>query len=60
MIRNPRYNNVGTIDCELEHPIFGWIPFTANPNDVEEHGRYLYQQIVNGVYGPVAPADLEE
>jgi hypothetical protein len=33
----------GTIDCDFEHPKYGWIPFTADPNDVEEHGRAIYE-----------------
>jgi hypothetical protein len=41
-IRNPQYNSIGTIDCEIEHPVYGWIPFTASPDDVEEHGRAIY------------------
>ena len=31
--RNRKYNIHGTIDCEIEHPIHGWIPFTADPAD---------------------------
>lgn len=31
--RNPQYNAAGTIDCEIEHPALGWIPFTARPSD---------------------------
>ena len=31
--RNPFFNNIGTIDCEIEHPVFGWIPFTCSPDD---------------------------
>jgi hypothetical protein len=31
--RNPKYNSNGTIDCEINHPQHGWIPFTANPED---------------------------
>lgn len=42
MIRNPSFNKHGTIDCEIEHPLYGWIPFTASPDDVEEHGREVY------------------
>ncbi len=26
--RNFKRNNVGGIDCELEHPAYGWIPYT--------------------------------
>jgi hypothetical protein len=32
-IRNPIYNVFGTIDCEINHPDYGWIPFTASPDD---------------------------
>jgi hypothetical protein len=31
--RNPIYTKNGWIDCEIEHPVYGWIPFTCNPND---------------------------
>ena len=52
--RNPKYNRHGTIDCEINHPQYGWIPFTASPNDVAEHGREIYSAIV--VSGtPIAP-----
>lgn len=36
----------GRIDCEINHPRFGWIPFTADPNDVEPHGRAIHAEIV--------------
>lgn len=53
-VRNPRYNHMGTIDCERDHPIFGWIPFTASPDDVEEHGRAIHAAIIaSGM--PIAP-----
>jgi len=28
-IRNPIYTSFGGIDCEIDHPIYGWIPYTA-------------------------------
>ena len=31
--RNPKYNSNGTIDCEINHPEYGWIPFTAHLED---------------------------
>jgi len=43
--RNPVRNTNGTIDCEIEHPDYGWIPFTASPDDSEQHGRDLYAAI---------------
>lgn len=40
--RNPRYNARGSVDCEIEHPVLGWIPFTAAADDIEPHGRALF------------------
>lgn len=31
--RNPQWSVNNFIDCEINHPQFGWIPFTADPND---------------------------
>jgi len=54
--RNPTYNASDTIDCEIDHPEYGWIPFTAEPNDVEEHGRAIYAQIkADGNIAPYVP-----
>jgi hypothetical protein len=51
--RNPIYNRFGTINCEIEHPTYGWIPFTATPTDPEEYGRILYEEILAA--GNIAP-----
>lgn len=45
--RNPKYNEDGSIDVEIEHPLYGWIPFTARADDVEEHGREIFEQLKN-------------
>jgi hypothetical protein len=42
--RNAKYNELGSIDCEIDHPEYGWIPFTASPHDCEEHGRKIFEQ----------------
>ena len=31
--RNPVYTINNRIDCEIDHPVYGWIPFTADPLD---------------------------
>lgn len=31
--RNAKFIKDGMIDCEINHPVYGWIPFTANPAD---------------------------
>lgn len=54
-IKNIKYNSIGTIDCELEHEKYGWIPFTAAPDDVEEFGRNIYREAKEGNYGDIAP-----
>lgn len=51
-IRNPIFTADNRIDCEVEHPHFGWIPFTADPNDVEQHGRDIYEMAL--AMGPAA------
>lgn len=64
-IRNPRFNRLGTVDCEVLHQKFGWLPFTASPDDVEPHGREIYAQaLAMGpapyVAPPVVPPTQEE
>jgi len=54
-VRNPTYNPVGSIDCEILHEELGWIPFAASAEDVEEYGRVLYQQLVDGEHGTISP-----
>lgn len=53
--RNCKYNHSGTIDCEINHPKFGWIPFTANPDDEEEHGRLIYAEVIKVEIAPYEP-----
>jgi hypothetical protein len=31
------------------------VPFNATNYDVEEHGRKIHQELISGVYGPIAP-----
>ena len=60
--RNPAYNEAGTIDCEINHPNYGWIPFTASPDDVEKHGRDLFESMKSRAtpYVPPPPPSQEE
>lgn len=48
------------IDMEIEHPDFGWIPFTADPTDVEQHGRDLYAAALTSALPYVAPVYTPE
>lgn len=55
--RNATYNSHGTIDCEIEHPQFGWIPFTADPNDSEQIGREIHAAAVLGEVEAYVPPE---
>ena len=35
--RNAKYidSDGQIIDCELNHPVYGWIPYTLDPNDTD-------------------------
>lgn len=54
------------IDCIITTSQFGdeQLPFTADQNDVEAHGRAIFAAIVAGQYGPigeyVAPPEPEQ
>lgn len=54
--KNPQYAapDNSLINVEWNHPEFGWIPFTASPDDVEQHCRDIYAAAIAGEYGPVA------
>ena len=53
--KNPTFNANGTIDIELDHPVHGPIPFTATPDDPEEHGRLLFADARVAALPYVAP-----
>jgi len=43
--RDAKTNADGTIDCIISHQKLGDIPFTASPNDCEDHGRKIHAAI---------------
>ena len=56
MIKNPQYSSPdkSTIDVDLNHPEYGWIPFTASPDDSEQIGQDIFHAAQAGEYGPIA------
>ncbi len=42
------------IDCEVTFETIGTAPFTATPNDTEEHGRDIYARAAAGEFGVIA------
>lgn len=55
-VRNARYNIHGTIDCEINHPEFGWIPTTLSADDEEPQPRKLLSDLLASG-DPIAPYD---
>jgi len=51
------FNQENTIiNCTLTDKITGQqFEFSANPLDPEPYGRQIYENCINGVYGPIAP-----
>jgi len=62
-LRNPQWvdSSHTAINCEVEFKKFEgtYIPFTANPNDLEAHGRNIHQRLVNGEWGSIATEPTE-
>jgi hypothetical protein len=56
-LKNPAWSNAEhtRIDCIITTSQFGdeELPFTADSNDVEPHGRAIFAQIVAGDFGPI-------
>ena len=60
MIRAPIYNKSGGIDCEINHPRFGRIPFTARADDPEPHGVEIYKAALAAGPAPYVPSAPDE
>ncbi len=60
--RNAKYINETCIDCEINHPVHGWIPFTAIPSDKGEDVdmEKLYDALVQSNPEPYTPPTQEE
>lgn len=64
--RNARRINDTVIDCEINHPTYGWIPFTCDPTDtgakfdvVELHTR-INNDPLTVAYTPPTQAELDQ
>ncbi|WP_052475724.1 hypothetical protein [Halomonas sp. KHS3] len=43
LIRNAQYLRNGGIDCEINHPQHGWIPYTATPDGADLLERLVFE-----------------
>ena len=41
------------IDCLVNSKIYGLIPFTASPDDCEQHGVEIYNKCIAGDFGAI-------
>tara|TARA_B100000941_G_scaffold243146_1_gene187100 strand:+ start:1054 stop:1329 length:276 start_codon:yes stop_codon:yes gene_type:complete len=58
VITDDEGNPIKVIDCECQWSHLGddtqdYLPFTATSEDTEEHGKKLYQDLVDGKYGAI-------
>jgi len=59
--RNAKHISDGRIDCEIEHPVHGWIPYTLDPADTDttvDNGELLLA-IGDDAAAYVAPTQAE-
>jgi len=63
--RNAKYIDATRIDCEIEHPAHGWIPYTIDPADTDltvNNNDLLAAMSTNGdvaAYVPPTQAELD-
>ena len=62
--RNAKYiNDIGWIDCEIDHPEYGWIPYTLNPDDTDmtiDNNVLLAAMLANNDIAAYVPPSQEE
>ena len=57
--RNAKHIHEGRIDCEIEHPIHGWIPYTLNPADTKNDDLLAAMELADDVEAYVPPTQVE-
>jgi hypothetical protein len=62
--KNAHYiNNKGWVNCEINHPEYGWIPYTLDPADTDmtiNNDDLLAAMAANGDVAPYLPPTQEE
>ena len=57
--RNAKHISEGRIDCEIEHPMHGWIPYTLNPADTKNDDLLASMALADDVEAYVPPTQVE-
>lgn len=59
--RNAKFTGDGRIDIEVNHPVYGWIPYTADASDSDETCRDLHAKAMeSGNVAPHEPPSAED
>lgn len=62
--RNAQYiNESGWVDCEIDHPEYGWIPYTLNPQDEEssiDNSNLLTRMLESNSIAPFVPPTQQD
>lgn len=58
-IRNPFWSSAMSIDVEWNHPFHGWIPYTAIDQSGEEEMQAIWDGLMRGDFGQIAPLSEE-
>lgn len=61
--RNAEYIENGMINCEINHPVHGWIPFTAYREDTGAQfdvAEFFDRMVASGEVAPYVPPSQEE
>ena len=57
--RNAKHISNGRIDCEIEHEVHGWIPYTLNPADTKNDDLLAAMELADDVEAYVPPTQVE-
>ena len=60
LFRSPKWTTSNTIEVEVHHDDYGWVPFGASPDDEVDYGRELYQLLSTKYAGQVVPCPQSE
>lgn len=55
-VTSPKWANAGMtlLDCSVNFDNHGTLPFSASADDVEVHGREIFNRAIAGDFGPIA------
>ena len=59
-IKNAIHNEDGTINVEINHPKFGWIPFTSAHDDPSEIAQEVTRALFDAEISPKKPIDIND